>query len=289
MTRKTYGLTSSPLYRLRSRSKLARLLRVSNAELRALAAGDSLYREFDIQKKGGGSRHVENPSRPLKLVQARLARLLARITPPDYLYCPAKGRCYVTNAAQHAGNRVVRTLDIQKFFPSTSSKRVFWFFHKVLCCARDIAGLLTVLTTYQRHLPTGSPLSPIMSHFANMDLWEEISEYCRGRSLTFTVYVDDCTLSGDRISARDLWDIKQMIHRRGLVYHKEKAYFGGIAEVTGVIIRDGKLAAPNRQMLKLRQTTSRLQDAAPSDALALQQQVAGLKGQLRQITHASLT
>lgn len=280
---KTYDLTSSPLYRLKSRSKLARLLCITNAELRALTAGDSLYREFDIPKKSGGMRHVENPTRPLKLVQARLARLLGRVTPPDYLYCPVKGRCYVTNAAQHAGHRVVRTLDIRKFFPSTPSKRVFWFFHKVMRCERDIAGTLTALATYQQHLPTGSPLSPIMAYFAHVDMWEEISQLCRDRGFTFTVYVDDCTISGERVTERDLWEIKQMIHRTGLRYHKEKAYFGGFAEITGTILRDGNIVAPNRQKLKLHRATLELQGASATDAPALQQQISGLRGQMRQI------
>jgi hypothetical protein len=178
-----YSLNSSPLYRLRSRSKLANILNITNAELRQLCRGDSLYHEFDLPKKSGGLRHVENPGRPLKIVQARLARLLSRIAPPHYLYCPVKGRCYVRNAAQHAANRVVRSLDIKKFFPSTSLKRVFWFFHKVLLCERDVAGLLTQLTTYQGHLPTGGPSSPILAFFAYLDMWERIFAICRSRGL----------------------------------------------------------------------------------------------------------
>jgi hypothetical protein len=63
---------------MRRRAKLATLLGVTNAELRALTAGDTLYAEFDIPKKtGDGVRHVENPCKPLKRVQARLAKLRA--------------------------------------------------------------------------------------------------------------------------------------------------------------------------------------------------------------------
>lgn len=282
-----YALTTSPLYKLRSRSKLARLLHITNAELRHLCQGDALYREFDTPKKTGGLRHVENPARPLKVVQARLARLLSRIAPPDYLYCPVKGRCYVSNAARHAGHRVVRCLDIKKFFPNTSSRRVFWFFHKVLACEKDIAGLLTQLSTYQSHLPTGSPLSPILAYFAHIDMWDAIAAICTVRGFTLTVYIDDCTVSGDRISDHDIWAIKRQIHRTGLRYHKEKAYFDGCAEVTGTIVRAGKVVAPNRQLLKLRTAVLALANAPGPARGDLQRQISGLKGQIKQISAAN--
>ena len=49
--RPTYLLNQSPLYKMRNRSKLAALLGVTGAELRALTTGDALYSEFDIPKK----------------------------------------------------------------------------------------------------------------------------------------------------------------------------------------------------------------------------------------------
>jgi len=283
--RSTHPAHQSPLFKLRSRSRLARLLKISPGELRSLSAGDCLYKEFDIPKKAGGARHVENPARPLKLVQARLARLLSRISPPDYLYCPVRGRCYVSNAARHAGNRVVRCLDVQKYFPSTHARRVFWFFNSVLECDRDIAGLLTALTTYQHHLPTGSPLSPIMAFFAHLDMWESIAAFCKQRGLTLTVYVDDCTVSGSKVPNRDMWEIKRLIHRAGLRYHKDKTYIDCPAEVTGVIVRDGSVAVPNRQRLKLRYARAVLStEPANSD---IRSQVSGLEGQIAQIRRAA--
>src|SRR5690606_17397840 len=97
--RKRYALDQSPFYKLRNRRRLAELLGVSPAELRVLCEpAASLYSEFDVPKKTGGVRGVENPRRQLKMVQANIARLLGRIAPPDYLFCPVKGRCYVTNA-----------------------------------------------------------------------------------------------------------------------------------------------------------------------------------------------
>ena len=282
----TYALHQSPLFCLRSRSKLARLLGLSVSEMKKLSTcGDSLYKEFDIPKRTGGARHVENPCKPLKRAQARLAKLLSRVTPPDFLFCPVKGRCYVSNAARHVGHRVIRCLDIRKFYPSTPSKRVFWFFHKVLGCERDIAGLLTGLSSYRGHLPTGSPLSPILAYFSFYDLWAAIAAVCTERGLTLSVYVDDVTISGSHVRSSDLWRIKKLIHATKLQYHKEKAFFDYTAEVTGVIVTAAGVQAPHRSHAKLHGSRRELAlGGAGTEAVARH---AGISGQMNQIRRAN--
>ena len=285
-TRPTYSLDQSPLYKLHSRPKLARLMGVSAGQLNRLANGENLYSEFDIAKKNGtGSRRVENPCRPLKLTQARLARLLARINPPDFLFCPVKKRCYVSNAAAHRDNRVVQCLDIKSFFPSTTQRRVYWFFHKVMKCEGDIAGLLANLACYQGHLPTGSPLSPIMAYFAYYDLWQRIAAFCKERGHTFTVYIDDVTISGSRVPRRGIWEVQRMIHGMGLRYHKQKTFVDRAAEVTGVILRGGRLLAPNRQHKKMHEAGRALAKGPSHERSALLGRLAGIAGQIRQIAN----
>ncbi|MDX3911435.1 MAG: hypothetical protein QHC67_16735 [Sphingobium sp.] len=122
---------------------MAQVLGLELADLHLLCQPEGQYHEFDIEKKGGGKRRVENPAPSLKKVQARIAKFLSSVEPPDFLFCPVKGRCYVSNAASHRANRVVHCLDIKKFFPSTPSRRVFWFFEKIMKCRRDVAAILT--------------------------------------------------------------------------------------------------------------------------------------------------
>lgn len=282
--RSPHSIEQSALYKLKSRSKLAKLLGTSIGEMKKLSSGDGRYRERRIPKKAGGERHIEDPIRPLKIIQARLARLLGRINPPDYLYCPVKRRCYVTNAAQHANNRVVHSIDVKKYFPSTKARRVFWFFRHIMKCERDIAGLLTGLATYKEHLPTGSPLSPILAYFSHIDVWQSISELCSNRGYTLTVYIDDCTISGDRVPKRDIWLVKRIIHRSGLRYHKEKTFIDRPAEITGVITHKGRVMPPNRQFMKLREAEIRFEQGERGD---LEGQISGLKGQLKQISSAN--
>jgi hypothetical protein len=290
--RKRYPLNQSPLFRLTKRAKLAQLLGITDRELRWLTKNaDMLYREKDRPKKNGnGLRHIEDPRRLLKKVQSSLAQLLSRIDPPGFLFCPVKGRDYIANAAQHRGNRIVRCLDIHKYFPSTRAQREFWFFNKVLCCERDLAGTLTRLACYKEHLPTGSPLSPILSYFAHSDVWASVAQICDAHDCTLTVYIDDVTVSGATVSEAMMWEIRKAIHRAGLRYHKEKLYVERPAEITGVIVDGDVLRPPHRQHKKIRVGEANLKaEKKPFLAQKISGQLTGLKGQLEQIRLQSKT
>jgi len=81
-----------------------------------------------------------------------------------------------------------------------------------------------------------------------------------------------------------MWEIKRIIHGYGLRYHKEKAYFDAPAEITGVILRNGRVALPNRQHLKLRKAQQSL-SISPHDA-EIHARIAGLHAQASQIRKA---
>lgn len=281
--RLSYAINQSPLYRMRSHRKLANLLGISVLDLRKFRHSEGMYREFDLPKKGGGSRRIENPARNLKRVQAKLARLLTRIDPPNYLYCPVKGRSYISNAAQHLNSRVVRCLDIKKYFPSTPSHRVYWFFRRILECETDVADTLTRLSTYKKRLPTGSPLSPFLAYFAYCNTWEKVASIARAHGLTLTVYVDDVTLSGRRVPRSIIWEIEKVIYSSGLRYHKEKSYFDRPAEITGVIVDRERLLAPQRQHRKLHLAKINLPRTSGKERAAALAKISGIKGQMNQI------
>lgn len=283
--RKAYPLHQSPLFKLKSKKRLGALLNLDVKGMQELAkSADELYAEFNVPKKTGGVRGVENPRRQLKMVQAQIARFLSRIAPPDYLFCPVKGRCYVKNAAQHRGQRVVRCLDIRKYFPSTPSRRVFWFFRNIMQCEADVAAILAKLATYQGHLPTGSPLSPIMAFFAHYDVWEVIASHCKMHGYRLTVYIDDVTISGATLAPSVLWEIKRAIHKSGLRYHKEKHFVDRPAEITGVIVDGERLVVPNRQLKKLYEIQRDLKKPLiPQIESKLREKLTGLRGQVAQV------
>ncbi len=160
-------------------------------------------------------------------------RRCQELEPPEFLFCPVKRRSYASNAAQHVGAKELRMIDIKAYFPSTPRQRVIWFFHKVMRCSPDVAVILGQLLTADGHLTTGSTVSPIMSFFAFYDMWLAIAQIAKDAGCVLTVYMDDITISCDRIPGKVVWAIKQEIHRRGLNYHKERRYTRGIGEVTG--------------------------------------------------------
>ncbi|MEO0971034.1 MAG: RNA-directed DNA polymerase, partial [Cyanobacteria bacterium J06639_18] len=148
-----YELNQSPFYCLESKAKLAEILRVNQKELNILTRSENLYVEKDcFNRKTGKSRRVEAPKLALKLVQKRIENLLKRIKIPEYIHAPAQGRSYISNAKVHINAAVVRSLDIEKYFPSTPAKRVYWFFYKRMRCSPDVAGILTKISTFKDHL-----------------------------------------------------------------------------------------------------------------------------------------
>jgi retron-type reverse transcriptase len=250
--RTSYDLRQSPFFRLRAKRKLAALLQLSLSQLSKFSTADYLYNEWDSKVGEGKIRRIESPRSELAKVQRRIAELLSRVTLPDFLYCPAKGRSYVTNAKQHSDGKQVLCLDVASYFPSTPSRRVFWFFNHVMECSPDVAAILTSLASYKGHLPTGSSLSPLMSFYAHWDMWQDIGALVREAGCKITVYMDDITISGTQVPEKLIWVIKKRIYRNGLRYHKQKRFSGEHPrEVTGVILDQGRVKLPHRQHKKI--------------------------------------
>jgi retron-type reverse transcriptase len=289
---KQYNLDQSPFYCLQSKRKLANLLGINLSKLRKLAHSENLYIERnEVDPKKDKTRHVEEPKPELKRVQKRIEQLLKRIKLPDFIHSPARRRSYVSNAQSHVNSAVVRSLDIKQYFPSTPSRRIYWFFHQRMKCSPDVAGILTELLTFKGCLPTGSPSSPILSYFGHIDMWEIISEIVKEANCTLTVYMDDVTISGENVSNKIVWQIKKQFYCCGLRdnKNKEKHYTGRIAhEVTGIIIKDGKLKIPNRQHFKMHEVRKLVIKETDLDKQKkLCQRLKGLESQAQQIAKAN--
>lgn len=281
-----HPIRNSSLYGLKSVHKLAALLFSSVDGLNALAKTEHRYRCWDEKKKNGGFRHIEAPDDNLKFIQRRISDLLQRIGPPSYLMAPVKKRSYVDNAAVHRGARAFCLLDVEDFFPSCTDKKVFWFFNKRMNCAAHVAALLTKLATFQGHLPQGSPCSPILAYFAYSDMWDEIHAIAKRSSCSLSIYADDITISGQNVPGRDIWAIKQTLHRHGHRYsrNKERQIVDKPADITGVIVSKETLLLPNRQhrkIAKLERQRQLEQTREGKDSLA--RQLRGRRAQASQI------
>jgi retron-type reverse transcriptase len=159
-------------------------------------------------------------------------------------------------------------------------------------CSPDVAHILTKISTFKNHLPTGSPLSPILSFYTHMGIWDEIFNLVSLDNCILTIYIDDLTISGDTVSDKLIWKIKQKLHSAGLRSNskKEKNYSKKASrEVTGVIISpDGVLKAPNRQHLKIHNLRQLIRSSKSEEvSIQLMQKLDGLESQLQQIKKVS--
>ncbi len=254
--RKTYPLDQCPLYRMHSRKKLAQ--EVFNTELtllERLANNASNYRVFNIQQ-GEKTRQVEVPKPILERIHRRLFALFERITKPDYLQSGVKGRSYITNAQLHVGPVPLVKIDVKKFYPSIDAARVYRLYLETLGCSPDVAGLLTKLTTFNGHVPTGSCVSQLLAFFAAKPMFDELNHLAVTHELRFSCYVDDITFSGARAKPAFLWAAKQVIHAHGLSYHKDMCYTAEQGKlVTGVLVNAEHIAIlPSKEHALWRQT-----------------------------------
>jgi len=245
--RGNYALNQSPLYKLRNQRRLAAFLKIDLKKLYVLLDTPCNYRVFLL-----GKRTCHDPKPTLKSIHKRLQILLNRIAPPEYLHSATKGRSYITNAAAHRGNKKLHKLDIRGFFDATTFKHIYDFFKNTMLCSEDVATLLTRIATYNDHLPTGSPLSPILAYFAHKPLFEQMYNEALAADVDMTCYVDDLTFSGDTLPKHVLRKAKEGIVRRGLEYHKEKRFGeGAVKIVTGVALRGEEMLLPNKRYKKI--------------------------------------
>lgn len=182
------------------------------------------YRWRWIRKRDGGLRLIEAPKRTLRAAQRRiLDEILARIPPHSAAHGFVPGRSIVTNAAPHAGKRVVVKVDLENFYASVRFNRVVAIFRRAGYC-REAAIWLARLTTsavpgnmpfpgndpyalrpyLSRHLPQGGPASPALANLSGYSLDVRLSGLARAFGATYSRYADDLTFSGDAAFLRSL-------------------------------------------------------------------------------------
>ena len=294
-----YGLKDSPLFRLRSRRKLAKILRVSPKLLADISSSENIYtrrwkhknldRWLKVEPRGENEkdyRQIDIPDPRLKAIQARIAALLGRVAPPGFLFSPVKGRSYVDNAAHHLGSNAFWLLDVADYFPSCTANNVAHFFMHDLECSPDVTAVLVRISTLGGCLPQGSPCSPILAYFSNLQMWNEIAQVVQGAGCKISIYADDITISGSIIRKSMIWNVKKIVHRHGLRLKpsKEVSLISAPADITGVIVKDVRTLIPNRQLKKLAELrAARLQTKNLKERKKLDTQIAGTKTQRLQV------
>ncbi|UST71423.1 reverse transcriptase family protein [Pseudomonas moraviensis] len=288
--KKSYEISQSALYKTTSRSKLASILTVSIADI-VDSVGD--YKRFEMTPKldpfnvgkTPKKRWVQKPKGKLLVIHERILKLLRCVEVPEYMQFALKGTSYKKNAEAHLNGSMVATLDISDFFRSTTKSQVFNFFRDRLECPGDIAKLYAELVTCDDCIPTGSPLSPLLSYYSNKPLFDELCALAQKSNLNFTCYVDDLTFSGTHIARGFLWEVEKTVEKYGHVTAAKKTRLFGVEvpkHITGTVIANGVLKVPNARFRKIRLVKFALEGKRSSFGLSksqLEYKLGGLLGE----------
>jgi RNA-directed DNA polymerase len=230
-------------------------LRCEQGQLKELAErAGSYYKRFD-EHQGGKARHIDSPQNALKSIQSKIARFLrSSVSFPDTMQGGTKGGSPKKNAEVHVGQQLVFKLDIRDCFPSIGNKRVFSIFREQLNLSNEISSILTKLTTFQRRLPQGAPTSSILANLALLPLHNEIQALCKPRGVNCTFFVDDITLSGDRVREA-VGGVIALIQKHGFSMRPRKvkllARHRDEQNVTGVVVNGGRPSIGRTQKTKI--------------------------------------
>ena len=256
---KNYPISSSPLYKLSNKAKLAELLGVDKGYLFHFKYTRDNYKCWERPKKSGkGTRPVEDPNYELKKIQSKLNKLLSRITTAAYLMSSKKHSSYILNAQYHKDNPYVFCFDLSKFFQKATRKYIFKAFVNEFKMSDDLAWLITDLVTIPNednsdgYIPTGSPSSQSIIYWAYKTMFDKILSIAEQKQLKFSLYVDDMTFSSNKPIRSDFpKTIEKMCAKVGLEINDTKTkYFScdKYKDITGCVITPNhELKVPNKR------------------------------------------
>ncbi len=230
---------------------------MKRADLLNLAAkAPRFYDAFDMVKRSGrGRRHIDNPIGILKQVQRKIYRgVLRDVVLPDNMFGGVARRSARENALAHVGKPTLVKLDVRNHFGRISHRQVFAALRRELGCSPSIAHVLTKLTTVHGRLPHGAPTSSMLANVVMLPAHREICELTRQKGLTYTVFVDDLTISGK--GARDvIQPVVAILARHGFAISSHKREIldqRDRQETTGLVVnRRLTVARAKREQLRL--------------------------------------
>jgi hypothetical protein len=204
---------------------------------------------FQKQIRKKKKRIIDNPDDELKDVQKRIYRRLLRPELlPDYVCGGIAKKSIRDNVNRHLGARFLVTVDIANFFPSVTSKYIYWLWHHVLHCSSDISALLTKLTSFERHLPQGASTSTSLANILICTIDKQIRTECQRMGITYSTWVDDLAFSGDD-PRKVIPIVIAALHKAGLRVSRRKIKIMGPATrkvLNGVIL--GKIPGVSKEV-----------------------------------------
>lgn len=254
---------------------LARLTGSNYDYLRAtVERASDPYTNIRRKKRDGSFRHLSSPEPVLMGVQRWiLQEILPQVSIHDASFAYRENRSIVDCASRHVGAKWLIKLDLHDFFGSVSEKMVYSVFRDLgyaslisfemarLCTRRPISwGQISPATVNPReytsipsyknwgegYLPQGSPTSGALANAATASLDRKLADLSRNKSLVYTRYSDDLTLSAGPEFSRQkavevVREIERMVAFEGFQIHAKKTRIvppGARHVVLGLLVGD---------------------------------------------------
>ena len=263
--------SKSPLYGISRKRDLNQLIKT---KVHNTNKYNVEYKPYIDQKPK--RRLIEAPKYNLKLLQKRIKKYLDYFDYPDNVFSGIKGRSYIDNAYYHIDSNYFLKMDLSKFFPNTSREKIYKFYFNKMRMKNDIAAIMSDLSTVDltdimtkdienfilekgirhiNHLPSGSPISSILSYLANIDMFNELEVLSKKYNCIVSFYVDDIIFSSKkRISKSIVRDAERIITKYGQIVNiaKTKSYItSDYKKITGCVIHNHELLIPNKTKYKI--------------------------------------
>jgi hypothetical protein len=202
---------------------------------------------------------------------------------PSYICGGIKGKKVLDNADFHRNSRVLLKLDIKRFFPSITNKHVYAVWNDLLNCSPEISGLLTKLTTFERHLPQGAPSSTMLANLVLYSCDGAIREECERRKIQYSSWIDDLAFSSE--DPRPVIDVVIGVLRgHGFGISRKKLEIAGPSsrKILNGVVLGRRFGVPPDRLARIRSGIHKLREGHVAEP-QIEHYVRSLSGSIAQI------
>ena len=201
------------------------------------------YWHYEIPKKTGGTRPIDEPTDRLKAAQYSFIRCFNKFFGDLHhtnAYGYLKDRCVIDVAKKHKDSEWFLKIDISDFFGSTDPGTAItqiakvYPFCKLYKYAEGKSWLNTTLYALflNNGLPQGAPTSPMLTNLIMIPFDYEITKILSEMNLTYTRYSDDMQISGKYMFdwRKVVEAIRETFREHGYPYviKDSKTHFGNV-------------------------------------------------------------
>ncbi|NDW01964.1 reverse transcriptase family protein [Salipiger sp. PrR002] len=235
---------------------LSELIGVNKSYIAAVTKDSSaFYRDFEVKKRSGGVRVISAPHPTLLLCQRWInGEILQHVPVHDSAFGFAQGRSVVDNAKMHISGNHLLGMDVKDFFPSIHIDAVQDTFLG-LGYPPNVSAIMARLCCKDGRLPQGAPTSPAISNLVCRNMDKEISDLTKARSLTYTRYADDISVSGEELGSDVLGKIEFILKSFGFLVNEGKTRISKNGQkkiVTGISIGTGHPKLPRKEVRSIK-------------------------------------